>query len=226
ADVRAELADDLVDLGLGQLVLLLGVGGAGEADDVRGAALAGDHAAVALVAGRGAAGVPLDGDQGPAGLDRLDQTHVVDGVRVARELEEHQVTGLRAGGVPLAALHVPVAHHHGGRRLRDEATSACVREDIANPDGAPCDAIPAVPNAELGTIHGTFDVAEMPSRLGENSRGGTHASPLPRAFIRPLLVEGAGPARWVLAMGRQRDAERLRPTWKEAGASGGLEVGD
>src|SRR5690606_12375983 len=113
ADVRAELADDLVYLGLGQLVLLLGVGGAGEADDVRGAALAGDHAAVALVAGRGAAGVPLDGDQGPAGLDRLDQTYVVDGVRVARELEEHQVTGLRAGGVPLAALHVPVAHHHG-----------------------------------------------------------------------------------------------------------------
>src|SRR5690606_25947588 len=144
ADVRAELADDLVYLGLGQLVLLLGVGGAGEADDVRGAALAGDHAAVALVAGRGAAGVPLDGDQGPAGLDRLDQTHVVDGVRVARELEEHQVTGLRAGGVPLAALHVPVAHDHGRRRLRDQRAAPGLGQHIPHELGAPGLTVPAV----------------------------------------------------------------------------------
>src|SRR5690606_4338233 len=107
-NVPAQLVDDLVDLSLGQLVLL-GVGRPRVADDVRCAAASSDHSAVALVPGRSAGRVALDGDQGAA-FDDFDEADVVDRVRVAGELEEDEVTGLRITCVPLAALAVPVAH--------------------------------------------------------------------------------------------------------------------
>src|SRR5690606_9268179 len=113
------------------------------------AALPGDHATVALVAGRGAAGVPLDGDQGATFLDRLDDPHVVDRIRVAGELEEDEVTRLGILGQPLAALHVPVAHDHGRRRLRDQRAAPGLGQHPPHEDRAPGDAVPTVGAAVL-----------------------------------------------------------------------------
>src|SRR5690606_35116786 len=129
-----------------------------------------DHSAVALVPGRSAGRVALDGDQGAA-FDDFDEADVVDRIRVAGELEEDEVTGLRITCVPLAALAVPVAHHHGGRGLRDQRAAPGLGEHPPHEDRAPGDAVPAVrlPVLLLVAVRRALDGADLPTSDGEHA---------------------------------------------------------